>query len=58
MFAGYGDMCFDAIRAALYAHGLSDFNPFSMCPEAMQYTAEFISLTGDRQMTFDEIEEY
>lgn len=58
VFAGYGDMCFDAIRAALYAHGLSDFNPFSMCPEAMQYTAEFISLTGDRQMTFDEIEEY
>lgn len=44
VLSGYGDICFEAIRAALYAQGLSDFNPFSMCPEAMQYTAAFIPL--------------
>lgn len=54
VFAGYGDMCFDAIRSALYAYGLSDFDPFSMCPEAMQYTAVFIPLEDDNQMTFGE----
>jgi hypothetical protein len=58
VYAGYGDICFDAIRAALYAYGLSDFDPFSMCPEAMYYTAVFIPLIDDSQMTFDEIEEY
>lgn len=56
VFAGYGDMCFDAIRAALYAYGLSDFNPFIMCPEVKQYKAVFIPLIDDSQMTFGEIE--
>lgn len=45
VLSGYGDMCFDAIRTALYAYGLSDFDPFTMCPEAMKYTAVFIPLT-------------
>ena len=58
VFAGYGDICFDAIHAALYAYGLTDFDPLSMCLEAMQYTFEFIPLVDDRQMTSDEIEEY
>ena len=58
VFAGYGDICFDAIHAALHAYGLSDFAPFLMCPEAMQYTFEFIPLVDDRQMTFGETEEY
>ena len=49
VLSGYGDMCFDAARAALYAHGLSDFNPFSMCTEAMQYTAVFIPLAETKQ---------
>lgn len=44
VLSGYDDMCFDAIRSALYTYGLSDFYPFSMCPEAMQYTAVFIPL--------------
>ena len=44
VLSGYGDMCFDAIRTALYASGLSDFDAFSMCTEAMQYTAVFIPL--------------
>lgn len=44
VLSGYGDMCFDAIRTALYAQGLSDFNPFTMCQEAMKYTAAFIPL--------------
>ena len=56
VLAGYGDMCFDAIRAALYMRGLSDFDPFTMSPETMKYTAEFIPLTDDRQMTFGENE--
>ena len=58
VFAGYGDICFDAIHAALYAYVLTDFDPLSMCLEAMQYTSfEFIPLVDDRQMTFDETEE-
>ena len=58
VFAGYGDICFDAIHAALHAYGLTDFDPLSMCLEAMQYTFEFIPLVDDRQMTFGEIEVY
>lgn len=44
VLSGYGDMCFDAIRCALYAYGLSDFNLFTMCPEAMPYDAAFSPL--------------
>ena len=58
VFAGYGALCFDAIHAALYAYGLSDFDPFTMCPEAKRYTAVFIPLVDDRQMTFGESEAY
>ena len=56
VFAGYGDICFDAILAA-YAYGLADFDAFSLYPEGMQYTFEFIQLFDDRQMTFGETEE-
>ena len=52
VISGYGDMCFDAIRAALYAQGLSDFNPFTMCPEAMQYTAVFTPLEENMQIPY------
>ena len=58
VFAGYGDICFDAIHAALHAYGLSDFDPLSMCLETMQYDAVFIPLEETRQTSFDEIEEY
>ena len=64
VFAGYGDICFDAIHTALYAYGLSDFDAFSMCIEAMQYTAVlyrlntavFIPLEETEQTSFSEIE--
>lgn len=56
VLSGYGDMCFDAIRSALYSYGLSDFDPFSMCPEAMQYTAVFTPLDKTKQTSFGEIE--
>ena len=56
VYAGYGNVCYDAISLALYKYGLTDFCPFTMCPEAMKYTAVFIPLTDDSQMTFDEIE--
>ena len=52
VLSGYGDMCFDAIRAALYSYGLSDFNPFTMCPEAMQYTAVFTPLEENMQIPY------
>lgn len=58
VFAGYGDICFDAIHAALYAYGLTDFDPLSMCLEAMQYTAVFIPLEETEQTSFSEIEGY
>ena len=57
VLSGYGDMSFDAIASALYAQGLSDFNPFTMCPEAKHYTACFIPLEdADWPLSFNEIE--
>ena len=44
IFAGYGAMCFDAIDAALYAYGLTVFDPFNTHQKTMQYTAVFIPL--------------
>ena len=57
ILSGYGDICFDAIHAALYAYGLTDFDPLSMCLEFIQYTFEFIPLVDNRKMTFGETEE-
>ena len=54
VLSGYGDMCFDAIRSALHAYGLSDFDPFSMCPEAKQYDAVFIPIEKTKQTSFGE----
>jgi hypothetical protein len=58
VFAGYGDICFDAIHAALSAYGLSDFDPLSRCLDDIQYTFEFIPLEETEQTSFSEIEGY
>ena len=34
---GYGDMCFDAIQCAMYAHGQTDFCPAVQSPEVLPY---------------------
>lgn len=34
---GHGDMCFDAIRYAMYIHGQTDFCPAIQSPEILPY---------------------
>lgn len=34
---GHGDMCFDAIRCAMFYHGQTDFCPAIQSPETLPY---------------------
>ena len=37
VYAGYGDMCFDAIQCAMYYHGQTDFCPAVQSPDVLPY---------------------
>lgn len=38
---GFGDLCFEAISCAMYAHGLGDFSPAVHMPESgIRYVAD------------------
>ena len=59
VLSGYGDICFDAMHAAVHAYGLSDFDPlFSIWTETIQYDAVFIPLEETQQTLFGEIAGY